>query len=317
MKKGKKPIKDWDHHIDTHPEAAEFPSLLRKERTWQILRGQACYPAHPSWSLHACTWWHCGHLERFKVRPFQSRSGTRVFVGFPSGTSIKALPANAGHKRDSALILGWRRSPGAGNGNAVFLPGKSLGQRQLGRLHSMGSQRVRHDWAQIQSFYRQEEGATCRNSTDSSDGHLQVGGRWSEQHHLALWVQSGFSPRTGLPPFPRGRSWDLWQPVSWLQSTHRGVNFSTWQGGGLHFCPRAHGTRLTVLSSALEEELLKALDLWLNYFYSVLLDCFLWFCIFSLLWLNSLFGYSFSTDKRQAEDVGWARTTVSFPWFLK
>ena len=232
MKKGKKPIKDWDHHIDTHPEAAEFPSLLRKERTWQILRGQACYPAHPSWSLHACTWWHCGHLERFKVRPFQSRSGTRVFVGFPSGTSIKALPANAGHKRDSALILGWRRSPGAGNGNAVFLPGKSLGQRQLGRLHSMGSQRVRHDWAQIQSFYRQEEGATCRNSTDSSDGHLQVGGRWSEQHHLALWVQSGFSPRIGLPPFPRGRSWDLWQPVSRLQSTHRGVNFSTWRGGG-------------------------------------------------------------------------------------
>ena len=35
------------------------------------------------------------------------------------GTSVKELPANAGDKRDSVLILGWRRSPGAGNGNAV------------------------------------------------------------------------------------------------------------------------------------------------------------------------------------------------------
>ena len=42
---------------------------------------------------------------------------------------------------------------------------------------------------------------------------------------------------------------------------------------------------------------------------------FLCFCIFSLLWLNLFFGYSFSTDERQAEDMGWgwgARTTGSY-----
>ena len=41
------------------------------------------------------------------------------------------------------------------------------------------------------------------------------------------------------------------------------------------------------------------------------LTAFLCFCIFSLLWLNLFFGWSFSTDKRQAEDMG-ARAIVSW-----
>ena len=114
--------------------------------------------------------------------------------------------------------------------STVFLPGKSLGYREPGRLQSMGSQRVRHDWALIQSFYRQEEGATCSNSTDSSDSHLQVGHRWSDQRRLVVEVQSVFSSRISLFPFPWGQFSDLWQPVSWLQSGHHAVNFSTWWG---------------------------------------------------------------------------------------
>ena len=35
-----------------------------------------------------------------------------------------------------------------------------------------------------QNFYRQRKGATCRNSTVSSDSHLEIGHRWSDQHHL-------------------------------------------------------------------------------------------------------------------------------------
>ena len=35
-----------------------------------------------------------------------------------------------------------------------------------------------------QSFYRQRKGATCRNSTVSSDSHLEIGHRWSDQCHL-------------------------------------------------------------------------------------------------------------------------------------
>ena len=34
------------------------------------------------------------------------------------------------------------------------------------------------------SFYRQKEGPTCRNSTVSSDSHLQIGHQWSDQCHL-------------------------------------------------------------------------------------------------------------------------------------
>ena len=35
-----------------------------------------------------------------------------------------------------------------------------------------------------QNFYRQRKGATCRNSTVSSDSHLEIGHRWSDQRHL-------------------------------------------------------------------------------------------------------------------------------------
>ena len=37
--------------------------------------------------------------------------------GFPGGTAVKNLPANARDTRDTGLILGSGRSPGGGNGN--------------------------------------------------------------------------------------------------------------------------------------------------------------------------------------------------------
>ena len=51
-------------------------------------------------------------------------------VGFPGGSVVKNLPANAG---DLGSIPGSGRSPGEGNGNPVqvVLPGKSHGQRSL------------------------------------------------------------------------------------------------------------------------------------------------------------------------------------------
>ena len=42
-----------------------------------------------------------------------------VLLGFPSGTVVKNLPANAGDTRDAGSILGLRRSPGEGNGNLL------------------------------------------------------------------------------------------------------------------------------------------------------------------------------------------------------
>jgi len=55
-------------------------------------------------------------------------------------------PANA---RDMCLILVLGRFPGEGNGNPLrlFLPAKIPWTEELGRLQSMGSQRVGHDLA--------------------------------------------------------------------------------------------------------------------------------------------------------------------------
>ena len=40
-------------------------------------------------------------------------------MGFPGGTVVKNLPANAGDTGDVGSIPGSRRSPGGGNGNPL------------------------------------------------------------------------------------------------------------------------------------------------------------------------------------------------------
>ena len=50
--------------------------------------------------------------------------------GFPGGSVVKNLPANAG---DSGLILGQERSPGGGNGNPLqySCPGNPMDREEL------------------------------------------------------------------------------------------------------------------------------------------------------------------------------------------
>ena len=52
-------------------------------------------------------------------------------ASFPCGSVVKNLPGM--QETNIGSVLGWGRSPGGGNGNAltVFLPGKSHGQRSL------------------------------------------------------------------------------------------------------------------------------------------------------------------------------------------
>ena len=61
--------------------------------------------------------------------------------GLPSGAAIKESACNAG---DLDLILGSGRF--SGEGNAIFLPGKSHGQRSLAGYSPWGH-RIRHDCA--------------------------------------------------------------------------------------------------------------------------------------------------------------------------
>ena len=64
--------------------------------------------------------------------------------GFPGGSVVKNLPANA---RDTGLIPGLGRSPGDGNGNPFqhSCLEDPTDREGPGGLQSMGSQRVGHD----------------------------------------------------------------------------------------------------------------------------------------------------------------------------
>ena len=63
--------------------------------------------------------------------------------GFPGGSAVKNLPANAG---DMGSIPGSGRSPGEGNGNLLqYSCLENPMDRKACGLQSMGSQRVRQD----------------------------------------------------------------------------------------------------------------------------------------------------------------------------
>ena len=72
-------------------------------------------------------------------------------TGFPGGSVVNNLPANAGDA-NSIWKIPWRRTWQA---TALFLPGEAHGQRNLagfspwteepGGLQSMGSQRIGYD----------------------------------------------------------------------------------------------------------------------------------------------------------------------------
>ena len=67
---------------------------------------------------------------------------------------VKNLPVSAGEVRDAGVILGSGRSPGEGNGNplqdsCLRIPWTE----EPGRLQSMGSQRVRHNWSEKMNFF--------------------------------------------------------------------------------------------------------------------------------------------------------------------
>ena len=63
---------------------------------------------------------------------------THTHTGFPGGSVVKNLPANAGN--DASLIPGLGRSPGRGHGNPllIFLPRESHEQRSLASYSPWG-----------------------------------------------------------------------------------------------------------------------------------------------------------------------------------
>ena len=66
-----------------------------------------------------------------------------VYTNFPGGSDGKEYACNAG---DTGLIPGSEKSPGEGNGHPSILAWRIPCTEEPGRLQSIGSQRVRHNW---------------------------------------------------------------------------------------------------------------------------------------------------------------------------
>ena len=73
---------------------------------------------------------------------------SRTCLGFPGGTVVKNLPANAGDARDTGSTPGSGRSPGVGNGNPLqYSCLENFMDRGAWQATVKGLQRVRHNWA--------------------------------------------------------------------------------------------------------------------------------------------------------------------------
>ena len=59
------------------------------------------------------------NLQRLNYVPDSSKINKVHFRGFPDGTVVKNLPADAGDARDMGSIPGLESSPGVGNGNPL------------------------------------------------------------------------------------------------------------------------------------------------------------------------------------------------------
>ena len=75
---------------------------------------------------------------------------SKIQKDFPGGSDGKESACNAGGARDAGSVPGLWRPPREGNAtHPSILAWKTPRTEEPGGLQSMGSQRVRHDWATI------------------------------------------------------------------------------------------------------------------------------------------------------------------------
>ena len=87
----------------------------------------------------------------FKIKANSKVEKNENVCVFPGSSDAKASAYNAG---DPGSIPGLGRSPGEGNGNPLqYSCLENPMAREACRLQSMGSQRVKHDWATSLSLH--------------------------------------------------------------------------------------------------------------------------------------------------------------------
>ena len=107
-------------------------------------------------------------------------------MGFPSGSEVNNLPANAGDARDVSSIPGLGRFPEEVNGNPLqFLPRKSLGQRSQVGYCAWGRNRT----------------TVLQLDTDTEHTH---------RHRSCCKTMSN-------------QTYQLWQELKWLDAALKGI----------------------------------------------------------------------------------------------
>ena len=97
------------------------------------------------------------HWDRSPCALDPSGSGSLYLIIWASQVAlvVKNPPANAGDIRDVGSIPRWGSPPGGEPATqSNILPGESLGFEKPGRLQSIGSRRVRHDWSDLEHVQR-------------------------------------------------------------------------------------------------------------------------------------------------------------------
>ena len=154
-----------------------------------------------------------------------SQNVTEIGV-HPAACHWKAIKEARLAKSKVCFILDASNGEGGGAADAYLKPNSSH-PPTAPPPHLIGAP----DWLltiRRQSFYRQREGATCRNSTVSSDSHLEIGHRWSDQGHLDCFRYS-YSSLPVMVVFISLRP-ILRIVVAYVmrQSSRHVINLSTW-----------------------------------------------------------------------------------------
>ena len=135
--------------------------------------------------------------------------------GFPGGSVVKNLPVNAW---DKGSIPGLGSSLGEGNGNPVFLPGKSHGQEEAGGLQSLGSQRVGHN-------------SVTKPPPPLTPGHSLVTGPLGRQRQRQIQISQQKQRQIQISQHGRAKGWRAtrtWDILSRCLASSLSLAFWKW-----------------------------------------------------------------------------------------
>ena len=144
---------DWSNLVCMHAFVAEFDSShfqereVRNRNPFGIFREQFPLTALTLIERNWDSQTNSALPGKILVPPQTDEPQWQLTWGFPGGSVLKNLPADAGDARDVELTPGSGRPPGGGRDSPLqYLAWEVPWAEEPGRLQSMRSQRVGHDW---------------------------------------------------------------------------------------------------------------------------------------------------------------------------